>query len=384
MRIFDFFRSRKEKEEPEEKKAVSLADLDIWAENRFSKLEREKREFNELVKSNSYKLAEELRKGIISLNNINWEKIKENNRVKQIVKENLRNYVFHLGQLASNLENLEKTNQMKDKLISMFSAFENKAGLNYHKSTFLIGKELEGINNSLLSFSKDLKKMCEEKNELLQNFDDILIVREKLKTLDQSEKIILNVRDGVLKTDSQIRKLESEIKDYEAELIEVKKSAEYLEWEERKNKLKEKNENLKREIQTLYWLVDFKVLARLWHENSKEMSVVKEYKDNFYESFLKDEREVLARLVNLLENKEALNKKIVEITDLEKEVKNTMLENSPVSEFEEKIKKTRNEVLNLYEIKDIENKKVEKLVFAKNNLLNVLNFNISAFGFRLF
>ena len=110
------------------------------------------------------------------------------------------------------------------------------------------------------------------------------------------------------------------------------------------------------------------------------MSIVKEYRSNFHEAFQKDKGEVLTRLIAPLENKEAINKSLTEIVGLEREIKNTKLENSPSLNLEEKIKKARSKLDGLHGKKAIENKKADKLTSARTKLCNTLKSDLLGLG----
>src|SRR3989344_1563669 len=155
MGIFDFFKSRKEKEEPKNTEVIAIGELGSWIENKSTELKNQKTEFHALVKNRVSKLSDELRHGTESFKNIDWQEIKVEDRIKQIVKENLNNYASHLGLLIQELNKLEESSLNKEKIYLIFSAFEKRAAMNYQKSTYLIGKELESINKSMSTFFKD-------------------------------------------------------------------------------------------------------------------------------------------------------------------------------------------------------------------------------------
>lgn len=383
MGIFDFFKKRKEKDKPKEIKIISLKDLSPWVEKRSSELEQERNNFNLLMKNNISKLCSELKRGVTSLNNIGWEKIKVEYKIKQIVKENLGNYISHLEKLIFDLESLKEADLTKNKIVSIFSAFEKKAGMNYQKSTFLIGKEMEIINNGVAVFFREIERIYKENNELLQTLENISSTKEKLEKLNQLDRVIFDFKEEINKMDEKISELEKEIEKREAEINRIRKEAEYLEWMEEKNKLNGKKEKLNIEMEILRGAIDFKTLAKLWHENPKEMSIVKEYRENFYKAFEKDKGKFLTGLINLLDNQDIINKAITEIINLEKEIENTKIEMSPSFKLEEKIEKAKAEILDLRERKIIESKKIDKLLFNRTSFLSALNSNLFDLGLRL-
>ncbi len=149
----------------------------------------------------------------------------------------------------------------------------------------------------------------------------------------------------------------------------MKKSEKYFEWLGKKEKLNESKENLRCKLNNFKNAVDFKVLARIWHENELEMGIVKKYKQNFQEAFQKDKGVVFQKLINSLENKEFLIEELSEIMVLEKNIKEIKLEKDLTLEFEEKIEKLRNGILSINSRKLIEQRRVEKLGSTKNDFV---------------
>ena len=376
MGIFDFFKRKKQKAETKEKKIINLQDLDNWTNDQLSILKNQKDNFHSIVKDRISNLSTEIEQGTVSLYNIDWDKIKVEERIKQIVKENMSNYSSHLRQLMIELKNLEESNLNKEKIYTMFSAFEKRAGTNYQKSTYLIGKEIEYINKSISLFFKDIDKIHSDNKDLLYKTETLSAIRKNLEELEESDKTIAKIREEINKIEKEANISENELKNHETALNEAKKGAEYTEWKEKTDKFQERKENLKREIQTLQSIIDFKALARIWHENPPEMSVLTEYRSNFHLTFHKEKGEVLTRLINSLENKEAIKDAISKISDLEKEIKNINTENSPSLNLEEEMQKLKEKISSLQERKSAEKKKADKLTLARTPIINTITSDI--------
>src|SRR3989344_5155714 len=300
MGIFDFFKGRKE--ELRKSEIISFKDLGSWIENKLSESQNQKTKFHALVKNCVSKLSEEIKQGTESFKDIGWEKIKEEERVKQIVKENLNNYESHLAGLTQELNNLQESNLNKEKIYEIFSSFDKKTAINYQKSTYLIGKELEFLNKSVSIFFKEIDKIHNENKEIISKAGALSNLNKNMKVLEESDKTISKIREEISSIEKEIARSEDKLKNYETSLNEIKKGAEYLEWNKIKEKSQERTENLKREMQDLHSIINFKALARIWHENPLEMQILTDYRSNFNLAFHKDKGEVLARLTSSLEN----------------------------------------------------------------------------------
>lgn len=367
MGFFKFLRKREK--EIKENREVLFGNLNSWIENKNLEVEKDKSVFLELMKNRLSDLVDNLKQCIENLEKVNWEKIKEKERIKLIVKENLESYLLRLKKVVYDLENLEFFDGMKEKLTLIFSNFDKRAGINYQKSNILIGKELAEVNENVRNFFGDINKIQNDNSKLIESIETISNIKEKLRKFKESEKVILDINDEIKFVRKEVDILNNKIKDYEIKIEEMKKSEKYFEWLGKKEKLNESKENLRCKLNNFKNAVDFKVLARIWHENELEMGIVKKYKQNFQEAFQKDKGVVFQKLINSLENKEFLIEELSEIMVLEKNIKEIKLEKDLTLEFEEKIEKLRNGILSINSRKLIEQRRVEKLGSTKNDFV---------------
>ena len=383
MGIFDFFKSKKREVQPKEEEFIEFNGLHPWVGKKSLDLRSEKAKFNQNIKDSTLRLSGELRQGIISLNDINWEKIKAEERIKHIVRENTDNYILHLKELTSKLENIEEENLESNKIKSIFLDFDRKSKMNYQKSTFLIGKEFEKINGSVGKFFKDLDRLHDENKELLQNLNSLSNLKEKLEKLKSSDKIISGLENENENLEKNLKKLKKELESHEAKLDKERQGRSYLEWSEQNNDFENIKETLNKKMQMLASMIDFKALAKAWHKNPPEMEIIKRYKANFEEAFEKDKGEILKRVTNLLDNKETINKEVIEISDLERKIKSVKLNKDPSLPAKEKIDEFQNGILKLQEKKASENNKINKLNSARENLLQAIKKDLETFGVQL-
>lgn len=382
MKILDFFK-RKEKEEPKIKKVINFENLNQLIENNTLEFKNKKTEVYKIVKSHISRLSEDYNKNKLSFKNIDWEKMKVEERIKQIVRENLINYESHLNKLIEELNNLEEYNLNKEKIYSIFSIFEKRATISYQKSTYLIGKEMEEINKSMLVFFKNIEKTYDENKDFIYKTEILSDISKNQRELEELNKNISQIKYEINQTEKIIDNLENELKNQNNAINNIKKEKIYIEWIQKNEKFNDINKKLNEEIQNLQNIIDFKALARIWHENHQEMNILKEYRSNFGITFNKDKGEILTRLTNLLQNKENIHDLISKINCLEKEIKNINIENSPSLNIEREIQKTSEEILSLKDKKFSENKKIDKLTLSIKPIINKMTQNLSIINLNI-
>jgi hypothetical protein len=374
MRFFKFL-NRREKE-IKETKEVSFKNLDYWIENKNLEVEKDNSIFLKLMENRLSDLINNLKKCIDNIENFNWEKIKEKERVKMIVQENLESYLVRLKKVVYDLENLESFDKMKDELTAVFSDFDKRAGMNYQKASILVGKELEGVNENVGNFFREINKLQNENSELFRNLEIVFNVKEKLGKFRESEKVILEIDEEIKSVEEKITDLREEIKDYEMKIEEIKKSEKYLEELKKKEKLNKLEKNFQNKLSNLKSATDFKELTRVWHKNNLEMKIVKKYNKDFGEMLNKDEEEIFKKLIMSLDNKDLLIDKLAEIKNLKNEMGEIKFEKNLTEDLERKIESLQNEVLRMKSQGMMGEKRVEKLDLTKNSFVEDIKIEL--------
>ena len=374
MGFFKFL-NRREKE-IKETEEVSFKNLDYWIENKNLEVEKDNSIFLKLMENRLSDLINNLKKCIDNIENFNWEKIKEKERVKMIVQENLESYLVRLKKVVYDLENLESFDKMKDELTAVFSDFDKRAGMNYQKASILVGKELEGVNENVGNFFREINKLQNENSELFRNLEIVFNVKEKLGKFRESEKVILEIDEEIKSVEEKITDLREEIKDYEMKIEEIKKSEKYLEELKKKEKLNKLEKNFQNKLNNLKSATDFKELTRVWHKNNLEMKIVKKYNKDFGEMLNKDEEEIFKKLIMSLDNKDLLIDKLAEIKNLKNEMGEIKFEKNLTEDLERKIESLQNEVLRMKSQGMMGRKRVEKLDLTKNSFVEDIKIEL--------
>ena len=157
MGFFDFLK-RFTQPEPEQVQEIKFKDIEKYVKDQLHEHEKEKHDIMLEIKIRLSKLVQELEAHSRLLKNINLDERKVEDRVRFIVKENLNYYISHIEKLIKNLKELEQSETIIKQIEPIFHDFEKRSSINFQKSTFLVGKELEDVVKSISSFFTDFKK----------------------------------------------------------------------------------------------------------------------------------------------------------------------------------------------------------------------------------
>jgi len=386
MGFWDFFR-RKKQEEKLEKKKISFLEITSWISAYKSKNKEKEKKFLGIVKNRIFKLADELEEEAEVLENLDLTEKREQEKIKLVVRENLNKYAYYVRKLAETLKALEtgEPSEFIEKINQIFYDFDRKSTISYQKATILIGKEIAEVGKSIAKFSEDLKDTIDENKETLENSKILKIIEKKLEELDSLEKIKAETESNLGKYSEKIIGIEKKDKKIEKKIEEIKESPEYIEIKRKERQISEKEENLKTEIYKLKSLIDFKLLASLYHSNEKEMKIINEYKNNFLESFEKDLGNGIIELIENLgiENKEAIIKKINEITLEKKKLTSSSIEKDPVDYLFSELRKNITEIESINLEKAKEEKRNEKIKEAEKELKEIIKKELEKLGMEV-
>jgi hypothetical protein len=380
MGFFDLFK-KKEMEKVKKMENLEFTELDFWVENKTAELSKDKDFFTESIKTRMVQLDNEFDLGINGLEGIDWEKIKADERVKGIVMENLNIYISHLKQLKLDLK---EVNEIERKEIDkIFTGFDKKTVKSYQKSTFLIGKELAVISESAGNFFRDLDKLQEENKELLENFRIISEIKGRLEEFSKTDELIFRVKKEIGKINGRIEIAKLKIKENNKEIEKIMDSQEFKKWKTNNEKYICIKDNKKKMLVELKSLIDLKLLAKIWHENEKEMIVVKKYRENFERAFEEDGGKILNKIVGTLDNEALIKEKIGCVLDLDLEIEESIVAESLTSGLEEDIKRIEVEIDELEVNKARTEKRISKLECVRGKIREVLNEELEKVGVEI-
>jgi hypothetical protein len=388
MKLINFFKkiSVKKKEEPLNK--IKLDELDKWLSEKENNIKEKENKIIAIIKEKINIFNTEINYNIKELNEIDFEKKDANERVKGLVKQNLKKYIEFVEKLIQNLNKIDYNN-FEDVIALInnnFINFEKKSLINYQRASFLIRKELIDIRKNIVNFSKEITEIFQKNRDIIYKLKRIDLIKQKLKEKDEFEKTIneinerirlLNIKEKILK-ESKIEK--------EKNIDENKKDKEYIENLKKIDKRKILKEELKENIQKLKQNIDFKNLSNIYHVNENKMQIIKNYKENFELNYLNESGK---NIIGLLEESKLNNLNIneiitkidsnqKEINKIEQEVKedlNKILFNE--------INKIEQEIVDVKEETEIEINKIEKVKQYRQETIDIIKEKLSKFNLIL-
>ena len=381
MGIFDFF--RKKPTSANEKLALKNIDKFI-SDKKKETIEKEKQLF-ETIKSSFNEFIIKLDEKNNVLRNINLDEKKTDPRAKFIIRENLFHYIDNVDKLIKDLKELdsESLHELITDLDSLFINFEQKSRMNFEKATFLIGKELGEIKDTINNFVRNLKKNLDENKQVIENSKILSTMDKKLEELDEINNTLEDINNKIEENNLKIKTIEGDIAGTEIEIEKLKNSEDYQKEITFEAEINIKNEELEKEAYKLKEMIDFKKLANLFHYDSKKMTIINEYKLNFINIFKKDK---LLSLVPLLGEANLSDSFVTKKTNLimqkEKEIEKikkefNKKESNIISDLNKQSLNLKTEIDFLRKENGKEEKRKDKLQDDKNNVLALLKENLS-------
>ena len=384
MGIFDLFKKLVKGNKVEEIATEKLvfSDVEDWIKNKIKENGLKEKEIIDSVKKKINSFNEQLKekKDVLEIFDVESKKVED--RLKSVVNESRKKYIESLEIFMKNLNNIEKEKfgEFTSYVNNVFLDFNKKSHMNYEKTTILIGKEMGSIRDSLKTFSRELVGIFDKNKNIMDLSKSLAFIKLKLNQINQIDKVLGEIKEEI----AFLGKKTVDKKEEEEKLLkgieETKKTPSYLDYLNMQEKINFLEEEIKKDIQGLRQLIDLKALANFYHIFENEMNIMKEHKENFEESFRKDNG---LKILNLLENSKLNNNKILEKTEYIKARKEELKENKQKIKGDEtqnlNLEKTRisKEVEELNIEKEKEEKRHEKLEISKEEAINVLKQEVS-------
>ncbi|MFH1592392.1 MAG: hypothetical protein ABIB47_03425 [Candidatus Woesearchaeota archaeon] len=387
MGIFDFLKNLGSEEDEEETiiESVEFAEIEGWIEKKKKESESREKEIVDELKQKIEIFGEEIIEKIEVLRNVDIDSKKEIEKIKNIVREGRIKYIENVELLIDRLGNLEE-NKLKifsERVNKFFSDFGKNSAKSYEITTILIGKEAASIRESLKAFSKEVLKIFDEAKPVLDSLNKLSFFESRLEEINSVNNSLKKVKDNILDISRKVKVKEEEKKKLKERVEEIKKSPDYLEKLESREKIKDLKDKVEEEVLGLKQLLDFKALGSFFHVNPGQMQIVKAHKEDFYEQFMKDSGTALVSLLNesklgsslIGEKVKMINSDLREVEELE--------ESGKVDESQGIYPKLRENILEiegLGSLKTREEKKAEKLESGRGDLVEGLKRELAGVG----
>ena len=383
MGIFDFIKkfSRKEPEIVVNEK-VEFSNIKYFLENKKQQLKLQEEEFLNKFKEINNNLISSLQEKIKQLENLDLDQKKAEDRIKIIIKENFKSYLYYVELLIKDISNLEEINSSLDmisKINSTFSNFQKKAETSYQKATYLIG-ELGQIKEEISNYFKKTETLIKENDDIIKISKILKSIEKKLEELLKIDNTSKEIDKEKSKNEEKINEVNNKIRNHEEEIIKIKNSNEHKELLKNEETLNKKDSELEIQIIKIKNLINLKTLSGICHKSEKDMIIIKNYRNNFINAFKEDSNNKLKEILdstNQIENKELIGEQLINIENLNEQIE--MINNSinkhsqkKIQRINEQIRNTKSELNNLNRNIEKENKRLVKSRKNKDSTLDLI------------
>ena len=383
MGIFNFLK-KFSKKEPEivVTEKVEFSNIKYFLENKKQQLKLQEEEFLNKFKEINNNLINSLQEKIKQLENLDLDQKKAEDRIKIIVKENFKSYLYYVELLIKDISNLEEINSSLDmisKINSTFLNFQKKAETSYQKATYLIG-ELGQIKEEISNYFKKTETLIKENDDIIKISRILESIGKKLEELLKIDNISKEIDKEKSKNEEKINEVNNKIRNHEEEIIKIKNSNEHKELLKNEETLNKKDSELEIQIIKIKNLINLKTLSGICHKSEKDMIIIKNYRNNFINAFKEDSNNKLKEILestNQIENKELIKEQLINIENLNEQIEmiNNSINNHSLKEIQrinEQIRNTKSELDNLNRNIEKENKRLVKSRKNKYSTLDLI------------
>lgn len=297
--IKNLFGQKSARTKTNRKEKVSFESIHEWIEKRKNTMHIKEKVVLKTIEEKITLLVKELNEKVTKLEKVDLNSINSEKRINAIVKSSINNYVGQIKSLSNNLNGLKNENldELVKKTKQYFLDFNKKTFVNYQKASFLIDEELRDLHKSVVWFSDFFTKILQENKELIDFYAVMDDIEKKTAKIKETEKNIDDITKNIRSIKKKMEITKESIQKDSKRIEEIKKSEEY------QNNLKlledvQKTENeLLDEIYKIKQNIDFKALGNIYHSSDKKMEILKSHRDNFANSFQKDDGEQIISLL---------------------------------------------------------------------------------------
>ncbi len=284
------FTNKQEKKGETIKGIIQIEELPSKLESKINELARLKRQFKDDLLGRISNFEAEANKKIIVLESIDISQRKEHDRIKTIVKENLHLYILHLKRTIDNIKEAEKEEieEYINRLSSTLNEFGRVSSKPFEKATILIGDELSDTRMIIISLIKDVNKIMENNNFLLEKGRLCLVLTNLLSESKQLNLLNADFERELAGMNAALEKAKGENSLLKNKLLEIKEGNDFKEDNQEKIDYRNKLDFLEREIQAIKIKLDLKYLLKKFHYDKKIDQLVRDYMADFKGALMED------------------------------------------------------------------------------------------------
>lgn len=389
MGLINFLKQLIEKkEEPKKEEKVVFDEINNWIDKKNKDIGEKERKILVLINNKILEVSDELKNKVRVLENVDLKSKKVEKRIELIVEENLNHYIGYLNDFIKDMGNLEEKelDKMKHKINNIFSNFDKRSFKSYQKVTFLVGKEIADMKESIVGFSKYLTNIFEENKKIIDSSKVISSIKLKLKQIDEINESSTKVNEEIISLDLQIKNSQEMNKNVLEEIQKIKNSESYGENLRKQEEIKISEKELEKDISKLKEIIDFKALGNVFHSDEKKMNIVKFHRKDFRLSLQKDNGVAILGLLDEAKlNNEIILNKIKQINEKRERItrnKSTIIKDETKDSLAETARIKLN-IENLTHEKNKEIKKSERFKVNREVLIKSIKEELSKLNVKL-
>jgi len=350
-----------EEQAKEAEKPISLENLPNKIQQETEKIRGEKEEINKVTKKKVEEFISQIKERINLLENISIDKRKEQEKIKLIVKENLKLYLEYLRNLIHNLEKAEQENYIKQ-INNNLQFFNRVSYPAFEKSTLLIGDELGKTRGLARFFAKEINNLYGNNEKLIEKNNKINDISKNFNKIEETKNTQKAIEKNVENLNSRKEERRKKKEKLGKEILELKDSQEYQQVLKENEKIKQE---IEQELLEIRQKIDFKELAKIYHTIEKENRLIQNYNKNFRQALEQDNN------LEIIELAKTANLDISKLASIK--IKLDELKTSKPAEIEIIIRNSEDEIKNL----DNENLEITSEIAEKNKKIARLKEKIS-------
>ncbi len=360
-KIKEFF--KEDKPEKSEDKKIHINNLENWLNEKKEDLEKNLEEKTNNLYNELSSFLQKLEGEVSILEKFNTDEKKEHEKVKQITELGKKDYAQAVRKLVENLKEKKEMPFISNE-IDKFAGYSAKSHL---KATYLIGKEIEDITNTIISIRKLENNFLKNNEMAIKNKNIIKLLIEKNNERKENIEIKNRIIDEIGKMEEEISENEKEIGEINNKIKEMEKSQQAQRKESLIKEKKSKEDELKNLEFSIRKIIDKRILEKYFYLNQNQTEKdIENYIEDPITALLSDNKLIIK---NILEDCiQKIKGGMIRIKDPDKIINKISSSKDSLGNYKNSIKDIRKEIQYIekqinaiqLDIKSIQNEKLQK------------------------
>jgi len=362
VRLLDFFKKRTKKKELH-RLTVREAETELHKRNEKTKT-RLQTEKEALIEKTS-RFCLDLEKRAKNLEKIDLKDTKEDQRLKRLTLQGLREYVEQLQRLIRNLRGINEEKEIHEYIQEAdthLHSFIKNAIKKYHRATILIGEDLFNIQRDIQNYYKEVHETAYKNNSLIQEAFAAKKLIEHRREIERTNDLLRETEKIITRLKKEHQAALQALQEHRTALASAQQGKQYTEQLSLQLRIQTKLQEAVQKISELQKQINLKEVSKRVHGYQKHSALIAHYRENFLQALIEDKPLEVLNTFTKEEQKHVgtrlheLRKEILRLREQEHQIQ----PESVLAPYHDRIKKQE---LNAQEILDeitYEEKKKEK------------------------